>query len=157
LADERAKSLKVPLVVFGQSLGTSLVVRALVEEKANIHPAFIALDSPFLSFQWAGASVLSQSWLFTLFQPFAFLIISDEWAPRERIRELSPIPILVIHGDQDRVIDIRLGVETYDAALPPKEFIRVPGAGHIQAFWGPEKEKYRKLFVDKMDTAVRSH
>lgn len=154
--DAKAKKTGVPLLAFGQSLGSALLVRALVEEKKTIHPVLIGLDSSFLSFQWAGASVLSQYWITTPFQPLAFLFLSDEWAPRLRIQELAPTPIVVIHGDQDRVIDFKLGKETYDAALPPKTFIRAPGAGHIQSFWGPEGQNIQKLFLEKMDQSVKS-
>ncbi len=155
--DLKAKEKGAPLVAFGQSLGSALMVRALIEEKERIHPRYIVLESPFLSYQWAAASVLSQFKITTLFQPFAFLLISDQWAPRERIRELSGTPILIIHGDEDRIVDYRLGVETYDAILGPKDFIRNPDGGHIQAFWGENKEKFRNLFIEKMDSALNSH
>lgn len=153
--EARSKKDHRPMIAFGQSLGSALLVRALAEEKA-VRPKMVVLDSAFLSFEWAAASVLSQSWLTTPFQPFAFLAVSDEWAPKLRIRELAPTPILIFHGDQDRIIDFRLGVETYDAALPPKEFVRVPGAGHIQAFWGPDHEKVRELFFARMDAVLKS-
>jgi fermentation-respiration switch protein FrsA (DUF1100 family) len=154
--DARAKKDHVPLIAYGQSLGTALMLEALIEEKATIHPKLIVLDSPFLSYEWAAASVLSQHWLTTLFQPFAFLAVSDERAPGIRIRELAPTPILIFHGDNDRTIDIRLGQETYDAALPPKEFVRVPGAGHIQSLWVPDYQKYRDILFARMDAASKS-
>ncbi|MBC7384779.1 MAG: alpha/beta hydrolase [Cryobacterium sp.] len=155
-ANERAQELGVPLAVFAQSLGTALAVRALVEEKETLHPAFITLDSSFISFEWAGASVLSQFWLTTPFQPLAFLLLSDEWAPGRRIRELAPTPILFLHGEDDRIIRPRLGREAYEAALPPKEFILVPGVGHIGAFWGADGERIRRLFLEKMDHSVET-
>lgn len=154
-ADQRAKANRLPLIALGQSLGSALMVRALAEEKMAVRPKLVVLDSPFLSFQWAAASVLSQFWITTPFQPFAFLAMSDEWAPRLRIRDLAPTPILIFHGDKDRIVDYRLGVETYDAALPPKEFIPVPGAGHIQAFWGEDREKYREILFARMDAASK--
>ncbi|MBS1963550.1 MAG: alpha/beta hydrolase [Bdellovibrionales bacterium] len=155
-ADARAKAEHLPLFAFGQSLGTALLVRALVEEKATIHPKLIVLDSPFLSYEWGAASVLSQHGLTTPFQPFVFFLVSDEWAPGRRIRELAPTPILIFHGDRDRVIDYRLGLETYAAAGEPKEFVGVPGAGHIQSLWVKDREKYRTLLFARMDAAAKS-
>ena len=58
--------------------------------------------------------------------------------------------------ENDRTIDIRLGQETYDAALPPKEFIRVPGAGHIQSLWVKGFQKYRSILFARMDAAAKS-
>lgn len=155
-AEARASRDKVPMIAFGQSLGAALMTRALIEEKATIRPKMIVLDSAFISYEWAAASVLSQHWLTTPFQPFAFFLVSDVWAPGRRIRELSPIPILFFHGEEDRVIRIRLGLEAYDAALPPKEFVRVPGAGHIQSFWAEDRQKYRELLFTRMDAALKS-
>jgi fermentation-respiration switch protein FrsA (DUF1100 family) len=153
--DTRAKSDRVPLIAFGQSIGSALTLRALIETRAKIHPRLIVLDSAFLSYAWAAASVLSQHWLTTPFEPLCFLLVSDVWAPGTRIRELAPTPILFFHGEEDHLVDIRLGVRAYDAALPPKEFVRVPGVGHIQAFWGENRKKYRDLLFTRMDEAVK--
>jgi fermentation-respiration switch protein FrsA (DUF1100 family) len=161
--DARAKREGIPLVAFGQSLGSALLVRAISEERKRATPvperptiSFIALDSTFLSFEWATASVFSQHWITTPFQPLAFLLVSDEWAPRERIRDLAPTPLLILHGEEDRIIDVRLGQEAFDAALPPKELVRIPKSGHVQAFWGEDQAKYRAIFLDRMEKALRS-
>ncbi len=39
-------------------------------------------------------------------------------------------PILVIHGDRDRVVPLRLGEQVYRQANRPKYFYKVPGGGH---------------------------
>lgn len=153
---ERATREKLPLIAFGQSLGAALLTRALIEEKATIRPKLVVLDSAFISYGWAAASVLSRHWLTTPLQPFAFLLVTDEWAPRWRIRELSPTPLLFFHGEEDRMIRIQLGMDAYDAALQPKEFVRVPGAGHIQSFWAENRQKYRELLFTRMDAAIKS-
>lgn len=45
----------------------------------------------------------------------------------------SHIPTLFIHGDQDRMIDVRMSYELYEAASCEKELFIVEGAGHAQA------------------------
>jgi fermentation-respiration switch protein FrsA (DUF1100 family) len=153
--EARAKKDGVPLIAFAQSIGTALMTRALIEEKATIRPRLIVLDSAFVSYEWAAASVLSQHWLTVLFQPLAFVLVSDIRAPKDRIRELSPIPILFFHGEEDRIIQTRLAMDAINAALPPKEFVLVPGVGHIEALWGKEQEKYRGILFDRMDAAIK--
>jgi pimeloyl-ACP methyl ester carboxylesterase len=162
-ADARARSEKVPLAAFGQSLGSALLVRAISDERRRIgddppKPAirFVGLECTFLSFRWAAASVLAQSGWTTWLQPFVLLFFPDTDAPGERIRDLAPTPVLFLHGEEDRLVRIELGREAYAAALPPKEFVAVPGAGHVQAFWGDTKEKYRDLFIDRLEKALRS-
>ncbi|MEG2075273.1 MAG: alpha/beta hydrolase [Victivallaceae bacterium] len=43
-------------------------------------------------------------------------------------------PLLIIHGDSDRVIPAWHGRKLYDLALTPKFFYNVPGAGHNNIF-----------------------
>ena len=40
-------------------------------------------------------------------------------------------PVMVVHGDNDTVIDLAQGRAVYDAARPPKKFILVPNGGHV--------------------------
>jgi uncharacterized protein len=39
-------------------------------------------------------------------------------------------PVLVVHGENDAVVPIRLGKQLYDLILAPKRFVRVAGAEH---------------------------
>ena len=45
----------------------------------------------------------------------------------------SDIPTLFIHGDEDRMIDVAMSYELYEAAACEKELLIVEGAGHAQA------------------------
>ncbi len=44
------------------------------------------------------------------------------------------VPVLVIHGDRDRLIPLALGQRVYDAANPPKAFYLIPGADHNDTY-----------------------
>ena len=50
------------------------------------------------------------------------------------IGELAPLPLLIVHGEADRVVPPDHAVALYEAARPPKTLWLVPGAGHIAAF-----------------------
>lgn len=41
-------------------------------------------------------------------------------------------PMLFLHGGKDRVVPIEAGRAAYDAVPWPKQFVRIPGAGHGQ-------------------------
>ena len=49
---------------------------------------------------------------------------------RERVRSL-PVPLLVMHSPQDRVVDINNAHEIYRLAPMPKSFIAMDGADHL--------------------------
>ena len=42
-------------------------------------------------------------------------------------------PVMVMHGDADGIIPWEMGQALYAAAVEPKEFWLVPGAGHLEA------------------------
>lgn len=50
--------------------------------------------------------------------------------PSGRIGRLSPRPVLIIHGDEDDVVDPRDAWALYDRAGEPKDVLIVEGAGH---------------------------
>ena len=50
--------------------------------------------------------------------------------PQEYIRQLSPRPVLIIHGEKDELIPAEHALRLYRAASPPKELCLIEGAGH---------------------------
>jgi fermentation-respiration switch protein FrsA (DUF1100 family) len=141
-----------PLVVFGQSLGGCVALRSVLETKGEIPIRMVVVESTFESYQDAGRSMLSKSWVTWLFQPLAYLGLSDKYAPEDRLTEISPISLIVIHGDEDPVIDISLGRKVFEHAKEPKEFWSVPNGKHTDTFWGPHSLEYRQKLVEKLRT-----
>lgn len=140
-----------PIVVVGQSLGGAVGLRSVIDMKNEVPVKLVVVDSTFASYRSAARKVLSNHWLTWLFQPIGWLAMSDEYAPKGRVKELSPIPLVVIHGDQDRGVHFDLGRTLYEEAAEPKEFWHVPGGGHID-FMFREKGKYAEKFYDKLDS-----
>ncbi len=65
------------------------------------------------------------------------------------------VPLLVIHGTDDRVIPFSMGREIYDNAATGKQFVKIEGAGHNnlqrsygQAYWPPIADFINRLEVD---------
>ena len=91
----------------------------------------------------------SESWLLWLLQPIAWLIMSDEFAP-DNIDQLAPIPLLVIHGQNDKVINPKFGEQIFQKATQPKQIWRIPDGTHGDTFWRHDK-KYRRLMIDYLE------
>ena len=54
------------------------------------------------------------------------------------------IPVLIIHGEDDRFVPCYMGVENYEAcACPDKTLLIIPGAGHTLSYM-VDPEKYRE-------------
>jgi pimeloyl-ACP methyl ester carboxylesterase len=145
------KNPNLPLIIFGQSLGGAIAMRTVIDLKSQRVPIrLVVIDSGFASYKAAARNVLAQHWLTWIFQPFTYLALSDSAAPGERVSEISPVPMLFMHGDRDKVIDISLGEKAYEMARPPKEFWKIPGGEHTDALWRKEPDT-RKRFLNYLD------
>jgi fermentation-respiration switch protein FrsA (DUF1100 family) len=105
------------IIVWGESLGTGVAV-ALAADKPAGH---VVLESPFTS---AADIAAGRYW----FVPVS-LLMKDQFRSDLRIRKVTA-PVLVVHGDRDRVVPFVLGERLYDMIAARKRFVRVAGAGH---------------------------
>ena len=56
--------------------------------------------------------------------------MKDQFHSDERIR-LVTVPVLILHGTDDRVVPIEFGERLYALANEPKRLVRIPGGGHV--------------------------
>lgn len=72
---------------------------------------------------------------------------SEALDTRRAVGEISPRPVLLIHGGKDAKIGPHSGEQLYAAAGEPKEFWFVPEAGHVD-FEDHRPEDYRRVLVE---------
>lgn len=53
--------------------------------------------------------------------------------PAEAIALISPVPVLVVHGDADHYFPLEHAYQLYDAAGDPRELWIIPGMGHAES------------------------
>lgn len=115
LVEERA----IPerrIVVFGRSLGGAIAV----DLAQGRDLAGLILESTFSSIADAADALLPL--------PFGFSL-RGRWDPLAKIASVR-CPLLFFHGDMDGLIPIGLGRRLYEAAISPKSFEVIRGAGH---------------------------
>ena len=105
------------LVLYGESLGSGVAV----ELAAQHDVAGVILEAPF-------TSVAEVAQCHFPYIPAARLVI-DRFDSRSRIGKVRA-PILVLHGERDRVVPVRFGRALFEAAPQPKEGWFAPEAGH---------------------------
>ena len=140
------KSDPQPLIIFAQSLGGAVAQRVILEKKDQIPIKGVVLDSTFNSYQSIARKKLSLSWFTWILQPLAYILVSDKWAA-EDIDKISPIPVLVIHGDNDNTVEPIFGEHIYNELKEPKKIWRIPGGLHTDVFWS-QQGKYRPQFLE---------
>ncbi|MEZ0392002.1 MAG: alpha/beta hydrolase [Pseudobdellovibrionaceae bacterium] len=137
-----------PLIVYGQSMGGAVALRVVQEVKQKTPIKVMIADGTFSSFQRIARKKMAQHWLTWLAQPFAYVVLSDQWAPD--VEEISPVSLIVMHGEQDRVVEFEHGERVFKDAKEPKTFISVPQGHHGDLFW-VENRKYRKVILDQIE------
>jgi uncharacterized protein len=106
------------IVVWGESLGTGVAVALAAERKVG----GIILDAPFTSIADVGAAAYP-------FVPVRWFI-KDPFHSDERITHVSA-PLLVLHGERDRIVPIRFGQKLFSLAKEPKRMVLFPLGGHV--------------------------
>jgi uncharacterized protein len=132
------------LVVFGQSLGGSIAIYNVAHSPYRRHVRALAVESAFASYRGIAREKLADFWLtWPLQYPLSWLV-SDRYSPARAVARISPIPLLVIHGDHDPIVPLADGERLFALAREPKQLWIVPGGGHIQAF---RHQSFRDRFV----------
>ncbi len=134
-----------PIIIYGQSVGGIIALRTAMDKKSEINLKLVVADSTFDSFQQIARVKLSHHWLTWPMQPLSYIFLSDRWAP-ENLELLSPVPVLVIHGEKDKIVEPILGAIIFEKLAEPKTIWKIPEGRHIDVFWGHEY-KYRSKFL----------
>ncbi len=135
-----------PLFIYGQSLGGNIALRVALEMKDQIPLKAVIVDGSFASYKAVARSILAKHWLTWILQPLTYLVLSDKYAPDD-VAKLSPIPLLVIHGEKDPVIPVEQGKKLFEKASEPKSLWILPFGFHGDAFF-TENKIYRQKFLD---------
>jgi fermentation-respiration switch protein FrsA (DUF1100 family) len=114
------------VVFFGESLGAAVAVELATE----FQPSALILRSPFSSMTRIGAHH------YPLLPVRQFL--RDRYPSIDRIGRIT-CPLLVIAGDDDRIVPLEDTQRLFDAAHEPKQLVVIEGADHNdeELMWGP--------------------
>lgn len=143
-----------PIVIFAQSLGGAVALRNAIDLKNKYPLKFIAVDSTFSSYRSAARRTLAKHWITWPLQWLGWLVMSDAFAPGKEVDKISPVPLLIFHGDKDPIIELAQGEEIFKNAKDPKEFVLVPGGEHTDAFMR-EDPIYRNLFLTRLNSIFK--
>jgi len=105
------------IALWGESLGSGVSIALAAERPV----ARIVLEAPFLS----ALDIAQGAYPFI---PVRFLM-KDQFRSDLRVAKVTA-PVLILHGDRDRVVPIASGELLYKLIRSPKRFVRIPGGGH---------------------------
>jgi len=125
---------KGQIIVLGQSIGGAIAVYTVANTPYKDRISALVIDSAFSSYRRIAREKLAQVFITWPFQYPLSLFFSDDYSPIKWIKKVSPVPVLIIHGEQDPVVPGHHGQVLYDAALQPKDFWKTTAPGHVRSF-----------------------
>ena len=133
------------IFVLGQSIGGAIAVYTIANFPHKDRIKGVIIESAFSDYRRIAREKLGQLIITWPFQyPLSFLF-NNQYSPEKQIKNISPVPVLIIHGDQDRITPVHHSTILYKEALEPKDLWIVKGAGHIESF---ADEAIRKRFSE---------
>lgn len=136
------------MVVYGQSLGGSVAVSAVagLDDRRSLEGVIV--DSAFAGYRDIAREKMQQWWLtWPLSWPLS-LLFPGQPDPVDDIARLSPLPVLVMHGTDDRIIPPAHGRRLYEAAREPRALWLLPGTGHNH---GLQSDAHRQKFLGYLE------
>ncbi len=106
------------IVIYGELLGSGVAIQLAVERKV----AALVLDAPYTSI--VDVALLSYPYL-----PVRPLLI-DRYESDRHIKQVE-VPVLVLHGERDAVIPVRMGKALYEMVPGPRKLVLFPDGGHV--------------------------
>jgi uncharacterized protein len=135
---KRSEVTTLPVFVFGQSLGGAVALVGTAESPYKNQIAAVIVEGTFSTYRGLAREKLDNFWLTWLVQWPLSYTIRDDYRPLDKISQISPTPVLIIHSEDDEIVPYHHGVDLFQSAALPKEFWSLKGISHIHAFTKPE-------------------
>lgn len=147
-----------PILLMGLSMGAATVLMAAgLDLPSNVKG--IMADCGYSSPKEILQEVIKQmkyplrlTYFFVRMSARIFGHFDPEEASAVEALKNAKVPVLIIHGDDDRFVPSRMSRDNYEACASQKEILIVPGAGHGLSYCVDAKayEKAVQEFIDKV-------
>jgi len=122
------------IIVFGKSLGGAIATHLVATSPYKGRVKALILDSVFSDYRMIAREKIAESIVGWPFQyPLSFLV-NDDYSPLKTIRDIAPIPLLIVYGTDDPIVPGHHGRLLYDAASEPKTLWVSSVPGHVKSF-----------------------
>lgn len=133
-------------VVYGQSLGAVISMRALSEFDTS-QVDLLVQDSGFSNYSEMAFDRLTIRWFLMPLAPLAYVLVSNEYGTKEVLPKMK-VPTLVIVSKKDDVVPAKFGKYIFKHVGAKTKWLWVAESAPHIAIFQTEEGKYRKAFLD---------
>jgi len=138
--------------VLGQSLGGAMALAALARESRD-GVCGVAVDSAFSSYRGiVREKIALMPGVRYLCHPLSWMVILDRFQPRRSMGKLNGLPVLILHGTEDRVVPYHHAEKLFKAAHEPKYLVSIPDGRHTDAL-GSRRSQFANTLIEFFKTA----
>lgn len=141
------------IVVFGQSLGGTIGIHTVASSEYRHCVRGVIAEATFSTYRGIAREKLRGTWLTWLLQAPLSYLVSDVYSAEPVIARLSPMPLLLVHGEDDRIVPPHHSERLYEAAREPRELWLLPDTTHIMAMRDPG---YRQRLAEWIGKALEA-
>jgi fermentation-respiration switch protein FrsA (DUF1100 family) len=127
---------ELPIYVFGQSLGGSIAITSVAQLKEKEELCALITEAAFASYEGIAKEKLAETWFTGLLKAPLSRLFSSDYDAQKYVSRLSPLPLLIIHSPEDKIVPMRHGTLLYEIAKMPKSYLHSEGV-HISTLQNP--------------------
>lgn len=116
-----------PIILYGYSLGAGIAI-VVASERDDI--AGVIAESGFTSYREIGRKVVRESWKTWPFAAFSRILVSRGYDPIDYVDRISPRPLFLMHGGEDKLVPSEMSERLYAKAKEPKSLWIRKGGTH---------------------------
>lgn len=131
------------LLVFGQSLGGMIAIASVGVSPKGV--CAVLAEAPFHSY-----STLADDRT-----PGEGQLVAPDYCATTHVAKLSPIPLLLIHGTNDKVVPYSHSEMLLAEAGEPKRLVTVEGGEHLDIMTERYGTKYQDMMVDFFECTLQ--
>lgn len=139
------------IVIFGQSIGGTVAAVVAVERKDQIQA--VVIDSAFSGYRAIARHHVMRNPLLTVLAWWYPFGVSLGWDAIDFVGRIAPVPVMFMHGTEDRIVPWEMSRSLYEAATEPKELWLIDGMDHTEV-WEAEPEAARGRLLDFYERAL---
>lgn len=147
---------KLPVFFYGQSLGGTLLLKAVSSSPGRWKPKLIVIESSFHTYTNIAREKLALHWVTWPFQWLAYPLVSNRYSlEKQELESISPVPVLLFYSENDPIVPYHNGQRIFKELKEPKELISYPERSHIAAMW-VQNGRFKKTLLEALEKAAKN-